>query len=812
MFIVEINNYDLKTRLIELSDALFQPFEINSDDFYAPIYEIDPDINFYNEIDYHIGSTCNYYMEDAFSSITKKMYTSEPSEKLFSICHLNIRSLQSNLNDFDMYLKSLNFEFSFIGVTETWLHDGNCDLYELSSYVFVERHRHTRKGGGVGIFIKDYVSFQDRNDLYSIDDMFESIFIEIDKNVFNKNSNIVIGVIYRPPNTDINCFNESLNVILDKLKNENKLCFLMGDYNINLLNSDKHNPTSDFVELMHSYSFLSLINRPTRITATSATLIDNIFVNYSDLQNSFQCILVTDISDHLPVVFIDRNSVTDSSEGYIWRRNMCQRNRQAFSNAISSFDWDEIYEETDMQTAYSLFHSKFLRLYNIHFPKQKLKLKYNTRKPWLTQGLKDAIRKKNKLYKKYLKMPSALNEITYKSYRNKLNHILKKSERQHYSDLLTANKSNIKKTWQIMKNIVNKSKIKKIQSKFKLPDGSDTENKTLISNKFNDFFINIGPNLAKNIPDLGINPLKYMSAPASHTIFLSPVTNIEIIRIIQDLKIGAPGYDEINASVLKLVSCHVVVPLVYLCNLSIDQGIFPKELKLANVLPLYKTDDPFLFNNYRPVSVLSILSKVFEKIMYSRLMEYLETYEILINNQFGFRKYHSSYMALMLLMDDLITSLEKGDIVMGVFLDFSKAFHTVNHDILLNKLEHYGIRGNALCWFQSYLTDRKQYVTYNGATSTTKTIKCGVPQGSILGPLLFLIYINDLYHVCSNCTPILFADDTNLFINGTDIDHMQSLLNAELAHISQWLIVNKLSLNVKLIIWFLQRKRLQEML
>ena len=183
--------------------------------------------------------------------------------------------------------------------------------------------------------------------------------------------------------------------------------------------------------------------------------------------------------------------------------------------------------------------------------------------------------------------------------------------------------------------------------------------------------------------------------------------------------------------------------------------------------------------------------------MYSRLMEYLETYKILINNQFGFWKYHSSYMALMLLMDDLITSLEKGNIVLGVFLDFSEAFDTVNHDILLNKLEHYGIRCNALCWFQSYLTDRKQYVTYNGAASTTKTIKCGVPQAFILGPLLFLIYINDLYHVCNNCIPILFADDTNSFINGTDIDHMQSLLNTELDHFSQWPILNKLSLNVK---------------
>ena len=161
-----------------------------------------------------------------------------------------------------------------------------------------------------------------------------------------------------------------------------------------------------------------------------------------------------------------------------------------------------------------------------------------------------------------------------------------------------------------MKNIVNKNKMKKIHSKFKLPDGSVTENKLLISNKFNDFFINIGPNLAKK---LGVNHLTHMGPPISQTIFLSPVTNIELIRIIQDLKNGAPGYDEISASALKLVSCHVVVPLVYLCNLSIDQGVFPKELKLANVLPLYKTDDPFLFNNYQPVSVLSIYYRRFLK-------------------------------------------------------------------------------------------------------------------------------------------------------------------------------------------------------
>ena len=299
-----------------------------------------------------------------------------------------------------------------------------------------------------------------------------------------------------------------------------------------------------------------------------------------------------------------------------------------------------------------------------------------------------------------------------------------------------------------------------------------------------------------------------MGLPIQQSIFLSPVTEVELHRIIHELKTGASGCDEISASLLKYVSAAIIELLVYLCNMSLDQGIFPKELKLANVIPLYKAADPALFDNYRPVSLLCISSKTFKKVMYSRLTEYLELHRVLINNQFGFRKLHSSYMALMVLINELISSLEKGESVIGVFLYFSKAFDNVDHAILLCKLEHYGNRGCAFSWFKIYLTDREQFVTFNGVSSATKLILCGVPQGSILGPLLFLICINDLHTVCKNTFPILFADDTNLFTTGTDFDVMQNTLNDELNEISTWLKVNKLSLNVKkLTIWVLPERK-----
>ena len=225
--------------------------------------------------------------------------------------------------------------------------------------------------------------------------------------------------------------------------------------------------------------------------------------------------------------------------------------------------------------------------------------------------------------------------------------------------------------------------------------------------------------------------------------------------------------------------------------------MFSQDLKIANVIPLYKANNEMEFSNYRPVSILPVFSKVIERIMYNRLFSYINENQLLYKLQFGFQKEKSTSMALIMLVDKISEALDKGDLAIGVFLDFSKAFDTVDHQILLQKLELYGIKGIYNDWFKSYLENRTQYVTYNGVKSDPQIIKYGVPQGSILGPLLFLLYINDISTVSNELFSILFADDSNMFVIGKDLQEMSLKMNNALGDIYQWLCANKLSLNIQ---------------
>ena len=288
----------------------------------------------------------------------------------------------------------------------------------------------------------------------------------------------------------------------------------------------------------------------------------------------------------------------------------------------------------------------------------------------------------------------------------------------------------------------------------------------------------------------------FLQGSVVESLFFSPITISDIINIVSKFDVNkSAGYDDINIRIVKSAIFAIVNPLCNIFNFSLEKGIFPSALKIAKVIPVYKTGNKTLVNNYRPVSILSIFSKLFEKLVYDKLICFIDKHNILYNKQFGFRKGYSTTHALIDFTDKLAKAFEKKESVLGLFLDLSKAFDCIDHSILLCKLNFYGIRGSALKWFHSYLSNRKQYVCIDNFNSQYRNISVGVPQGSNLRPLLFLIYINDLQYVSNILSVLLFADDTSLFVSGKDPAMLNYLVNSEMEKIHCWFLANKLQIN-----------------
>lgn len=756
---------------------------------------IDSDYNFYSGI-----KTCssNYVTLEEWSESTTIIDSSEN----LSVLHINCRSLFHKVSDVAMILSLTNVPI--LSVTETWLTEDRCNDVSIPGYNFVGKCRNGANGGGVGFYIKDTLIFDCiENQWLNMDfDSFEYMFIKLKQ---KKSRDIMIGSIYRPPNQSMDDFNNEFSSLLLKINNPKNKIILAGDFNIDLLKIENHQPTYTFFNIMCSHSLLPTILRPTRITADTATLIDNIFVNFmDDSQNSF--IFTHDISDHCPVIFSTSLCVEKMCPSSYTDRIINSSNIAKFRCLLSEVDWIQVMTLCDDKQpciAYTRFMGKYKELYNVAFPvREHLPEIQNTshyRQPWMTSGLLKSCRKKSKLYKKYLKNPTDSNKESFIKYRNIFKKTKIATEKRYYANKFMECGDDLKQIWKNIKILLN------CGSRFNFPEffitsNSNVSDKHEIAKKFNEYFVNIGSDLADKIDTPCDCPPfdKFLTNRQVSSMGMLPITENDIMMVADQIRISSScGMDGIDPSIAKATIDLIAKPMAYIIDSSISCGQVPNDIKIAKVIPLFKTGDKSNFSNYRPISILPYFSKYFEKIVYNKLIEYLNKNNLLSPNQYGFRKDHSTFMALLDMQSRILDSLDKNEFSMGIFLDLSKAFDTVDHHILIKKLEHYGIRGIILTWFVDFLKNRTQCVSFNGILSPLHSIVCGVPQGSILGPLLFLIYVNDLSNVSNIFKFVLFADDTNVFTSDNSLISLFNKANSELSVINLWFKANRLSLNIE---------------
>ena len=388
--------------------------------------------------------------------------------------------------------------------------------------------------------------------------------------------------------------------------------------------------------------------------------------------------------------------------------------------------------------------------------------------------------------------------VFYKKYCNKLTRLKEIAKRNYYNNLFKTCSHDSSKTWSTINNLVsyrNHKSYDNFPTEFSIDGKKYDTHTTQFANILNDHFTDIGHNMSKAIPVSKSNFSDFMKNTCSSSFFMRKIEEDEILTAINNLK--ATSTSDSQGMSTKFIKLSKVIISHYLCvlfNKCVDEDNFPICLKQSQIIPLPKVSQPKHLSDIRPISLLPALSKVFEKIIYARLIKFIDKHNILNNAQHGFRTNDSTDLAIATIYDKLLDNMNENKFTCATFLDLSKAFDTVDHDILMKKIHKYGLRGKIWNILHSYLSKRKQCTKISSSISNFRDISCGVPQGSILGPLLFLLYVNDFPH-STNCHTTQFADDTNLHLSNANLTMLQQNMEIELAKIDNWMRCNKLTLN-----------------
>lgn len=735
------------------------------------------------------STTCAYYDSVAFQNLCLK--------NCFSLVVHNINSIAKNLESFQSEILGNDHRPMIIGFCETKLNKDIENLYNLDGYESVFNSNCTRSGG-LALFVRSSISFSIRNEFFFSDSFLECLCVEIDLG-YEKNT---ICLMYRRPGSDFDCFIAKYNEIIGSLGG--RRVYVCGDLNLNLLQYETSSIVQTFVNLNYEHSFHSLINKPTRVSSHSATVIDHIWCNFSSIQPPTCGIVLSGISDHFVPFCCQAPTAPrlDDEPGNLrsyrcWDKLSDPCFAEVLTSELNKYNFDN--SESSIDTLFSFLISAINNTINSlcpikYFDPSKKRGVFN---PWMTSELKQLIRQKNRLYSKFCRRPITFG-AEYRSIRNRVNVLRESTKRNYYQSLLIKNQYSSKKTWEVLNGIAGRNA--RTNSKFSQlnVDGSILTSAADIANAFNKHFGEAPVIIADSLPPCdSLNFKEYLTGHYPN-LTTRVMTATDVHDILKSLKrTGSGGFIDIPYIVISAAIEQIVAPLTSIFNRCLSEGYFPNILKISSVVPVFKKGSTDVANDFRPISILSTFSKIFEKFLHIEFSNHLNSHNAITASQFGFKHGVSTDIAIAKLLENVYKGLNQNLYGIGVFLDLQKAFDLVKHEILLEKLHHYGIRGSLLSLVRSFLFNRKQYVIINNSKSDILPIRIGTPQGSILSPLLFLIFINDIVNSSNILKFNLFADDTCIYLNHSNIQDLFSTFNIELGKISLWIKANKLSLNVK---------------
>jgi Reverse transcriptase (RNA-dependent DNA polymerase) len=766
------------------------------------MYNADPDDNLYNNLDIE----SNFYDVDSF--ICKFKNCKNPV-----FLGLNVQSLNakhSKLIELTELLSNNNVQIDVIALQETWniKYPALLNLPGFQKIIF--KNRNVGKGGGVGFYLKNGLNFKIIEPPFRsfVNKIFESLTLEITDNLNGQNKQYIVSSIYRSPTAvagltsseQYDEFFSKLDLHLEFIGSHSKDSYIFMDSNINLLEMETNQYSNMFFNHICNSGFLQTNLKATRMQNNSSSLIDNILTNARH-QKMYSGSIIEDLSDHwltFLVPNVNKRCKKSTRNNNVKKRSVTTRNLTNLQNSLKNLHWNDVLATDNVNDCYDVFWNTFSTLYDLHLPLVSVRLNRNVHKVrnFMSKGLLISRRTKIGLLKKSLTEPTDLNVQRYKLYRNMYNKLIRIAKKNDTQERLEKNKKNPKKTWDILKELTGNSKnncnIEKISSA-----GVEITDSSEMANVFNKFFSGVGTKISNSVEATNANFNDYLNEnPNTIPLEFGQLSQAEFISIINKLESkSSTDINGISNKMLKFFKFELATPLLHLFNLSLRTGIFPDKLKTSRTVPIFKSGDPLQCDNYRPISLLSSISKVLEKAVACRLVNHLKDNKLLCEDQFGFQEGFSTVHHLLKLTNHVTKELNKKNYTLAIFLDLKKAFDVVPHGILLKKLEKLGIRGVALKWFTNYLKGRSQRVEINGNLSDIEYITISILQGSILGPILFLCFINDLPN-CTELLTLMFADDTAGLTSGPEIQPLIDKANLELQKLSMWFRANKMAVNV----------------